>query len=112
MEYLLLLFRRHLSLHPDKAFLGAQAFAQLLGVDIGEYCGDQFDRLVLVDDAARLCEDGQGSDVGGQNLAVAIEKIGARARGGLVDRDLQRLRRLAGEAQLDQLGPDAGIGET
>src|SRR5271154_1654750 len=112
MEYLLLLFRRDLSLHPDEAFFGAQAFAQLLGVDIGEYRGDQFDRLVLVDDAARLCEDGQGSDVGGQNLAVAIEKIGARARSSLVDRDLQRLRRLAGEAQLDQLGPDAGIGET
>ena len=112
MEYLLLLFRRHLALDPDEAFLGAQAFAQLLGVDIGQNGGDQLDRLVFVDDAARLGEHGQGSDVGGQNLAVAIEKIRARARRGLVDRDLQRLRRLAGDAQLDELGADAGIGET
>ena len=105
MEYLLLLLRRHLALDPDEALLGAQALAQLLGVDVGQHGGDQLDRLVLVDDAARLGEHRQRPDVGGENFAVAIEKVRARARGGLVGRDLQRLRRLAGRPNLTSLAP-------
>ncbi len=34
-------------------------------------CVYEFDRLVLVDDVARLGEDRDGADVGRQHLAVA-----------------------------------------
>src|SRR5579862_7130961 len=56
MEYLLLLLGSDLTLDPDKAFLRAEALPQFLGVDVRQHRGDQLHRLVLVDDAPRLCE--------------------------------------------------------
>ena len=111
MEDLLLLLRRHLALDPDEALLRAEPFAQLLGVDVGQHGGDQLDRLVLVDDAARLGEHRHRLDVGRQNLAVAVEQIGPRAGDRLVGRHFQRLRRIVRDAERDQLGADADIGD-
>ena len=42
-----------------------------------------------------------------KDLAVAVEEIGTRAGGGLVGGDFQRERRIAREAEQDQLGGDA-----
>ena len=111
MEDFLLLLRRDLALDPDEALLRAEPLAQLLGVDVGQNGGDQLDRLVLVDDAARLGEHRHGLDVGGEDLAVAVEQIGPRARGRLVGRDFQGLRRIVRQAERDELGADAGIGD-
>ena len=107
----LLLLRRDLALDPDEALLRVEALAQFVGVDVGQNGGDEFDRFVLVDDVARLGEDRHGLDVGGENIAVAVEQIGARAGGGLIGGDLQRLRRLVRQAVMGELGGDAEIGD-
>ncbi len=64
----LLLRRRDFTLQPDKAFLAGQAVADFAGVEIGQSGGQKLDRLVLVDDAARLAEQARRLDVGGQYL--------------------------------------------
>ncbi len=51
-----------------------------LRVDVGQHGGQQLDRLVLVDDAARFGEDRHGLDVGRHDLAVAVEDVRPRAR--------------------------------
>ena len=84
MENLRLLLRRHLTLDPDEALLRRQPFAQILGVEIGQDRGQEFDCLVLVDDVGRFGEDGHRLDVGREHFPVAIEKIGPGAGDGLV----------------------------
>ena len=63
-----------------KPFFGVEPLAQFVRVDVGQHGGDEFDRLVLVDDVARLGEHRHGLDVGGEDGAVAVEQIGPRAR--------------------------------
>ena len=82
----LLLLRRDFALQPDKALLARQPLAHFAGVEIGQRRGQEFDRLVLVDDAARFAEQRRRLDVGGEHLAVAVDDI--RPRGG--DRVLRR----------------------
>ncbi len=72
--------RRDLALEPDEAALPAEPLAQLGGVEVGHHGGQQLDRLVDVDDAARLGEQRRRLDVGREDFAVAVENIGARGR--------------------------------
>src|SRR5258705_12272649 len=75
---LLLLLRGDLALQPDKTFFRGQAFAHFGGVEIGQRRGQKLDRLVLVDDPARLAEQAGRLDVGGEHLAVAIDDVRPR----------------------------------
>src|SRR5207253_6549786 len=75
----LLLFWRDLALQPDKPLARGQAVAHLDGVEIGQRAGEQLDRLVLVDDAARLREQAWRLDVGRENFAVAVDDVGPRS---------------------------------
>ncbi len=72
---LLLLLGRDLAFEPDEAALGGEPFSQLAGIEIGQHRGEQLDRLVDVDQFARLGEQRRRLDVGGQDLAVAIEDV-------------------------------------
>ena len=74
------LLRRDLALEPDEAALGRQPLAQLGRVEVGQHRGEQFDRLVDVDDAVRLGEQRGRAHVGRQDLAVAVEDVGPRGR--------------------------------
>ena len=76
----LLLLRRDFALQPDEALLRRQPLAHFAGVEIRQRRGQQLDRLVLVDDAARLAEQARRLDVGGEHLAVAVDDIGPRGR--------------------------------
>ena len=105
------LLRRDLALDPYEAFLRAETLAKLPGVDVRQHGGDEFNRLVLVDDAVRLGEDRHGLDVGGEDLTVAVEEIGARPGHGLIGVAFQRLRRIVREAEHDELRPDGGVGD-
>ena len=102
------LFRRDLPLDPDEALSRAEPLAQLLGVDVRQNGGDEFDRLVLVDDAIGLGEDRHGLHVGRQDLAVAVEQVRPRAGNGLVGRAFQRLRRIMRDPEHDELHPEHG----
>ena len=55
-----------------------QPVAHLAGVEIGQRRGQKLDRLVLVDDAARLGEQARRLDVGREDLAVAVDDVGPR----------------------------------
>ena len=77
---LLLLARGDLALQPGKAGFARQAGVQHARVEIGQHRHQEFGRLIGIDDAARLGEQRGRADVGGQNLAVAVEKIGTRRR--------------------------------
>ena len=111
MEDLGPLFRRDLALDPHEAFLGGKPLAQFLGVDVGQDGRDQFDRLVLVDDPVRLGEHRHGLHVGGEDLAVAVEQVRARAGDRLVGCVFQRLRGIVRYAEHDQLHDERRIGD-
>ena len=107
---LVLLLGGDLALDPDKALLRVETVAQFMRVDVGQHGGDEFDRLVLVDQVARFGEHRHGLDVGGEDIAVAVGEIGARAGGGLIGGRFQRLR-LARKAEMQQLAANAEIGQ-
>ena len=73
---LLLLLGADLALEPDEAALRRQALAHFVGVEIGQHRGEQFLRLVHVDELARLGEQRRRLHVGGEDLAVAVEDVG------------------------------------
>ena len=50
------------------------------GVEVGQHRGQQLGRLVDVDDPARLAEQRRHPDVGGEDLAVAVEDVGPGGR--------------------------------
>ena len=58
----------------------AEPVAHFGGVEIGQHGGQQLDRLVDVDDPARLGEQRRRAHVGREDLAVAIEDVGTRGR--------------------------------
>ena len=92
----LLLFRRDRALDPNEALAGAEPLAQFPRVDIGKHGGQKFDRFVLVDDAPRFRENRHDLDVGCQDLAVAIENIGACRGDGIGGRAFDALRAAPG----------------
>ena len=67
-----------------KPFFDAEPLAHLGGVEIGQRRGQQFDRLVLVDDPARLGEQRRRLDVGGEHCAVAVDDVGPRGGDGVL----------------------------
>ena len=77
---LLLLLGTDLALEPDEAALRRQALAHFVGVEIGQHRGQQFFGFVHVDELARFGEQRRRLDVGGENLPVAVENVGARGR--------------------------------
>ena len=110
MKDLGLLLGRDLPLDPNEAFLRAQPLAQLFRIDVRKHGGDEFDGLVLVDDAVRLGEDRHGLDVGGEDQAVAVDEIGPCAGDRLISRAFQRLGRIMREAEREELRADRGVG--
>ena len=74
----LLLLRRDLALEPDEAALRGEPFAQFGGVEIGQFGGEQLDRLVDIDDVTRLAVERGHAHVGGQHFAAAVEDVGTR----------------------------------
>ncbi len=73
---LLLLLGADLALEPDEAALRRQALAHFGGVEIGQHRGEQFLRLVHVDELARFGEQRRRLHVGGEDRPVAVEDIG------------------------------------
>ena len=67
-------------LSQTKPFFDDEALARFLAVEIGHHRGEQFLRLVDVDQLARLGEQRRRLHVGGEDLAVAVENV--RPRGG------------------------------
>ena len=65
-------------LSQTKPRLEDEPLAQFLGVEIGQHGGEQLDRLVDVDQLARLGEQRGRLHVGGEDLAVAVEDVGPR----------------------------------
>ena len=97
-----LLARRDLALDPDEALLRAELVAQIRGVEVRQHGGQQLDRLVLVDDVARLGEDRDHLHVGGQHLAVAVDDVGP-GRGNLGRSGTAHLARvLARHGEIDE----------
>src|SRR3974390_1275638 len=78
--HFLLLLGRDLALEPDETTLRRQPVAHFLRVEIWQGGGEQFDRLVRIDQLARFGEQRGRFDVGRENLAVAVENV--RPRGG------------------------------
>src|SRR5205807_9319344 len=76
----LLLLRRDLALQPAEALARRQALAHLGLVEVWHRRGQKLDRLVLVDDAARLAEHAGGLDVGREDRAIAVDDVGPRGR--------------------------------
>ena len=91
---LLLLLGRDLALEPDEAALRRQPFAHFARIEIGQGRGQQLDRLVHIDDLARLGEQRRRAHVGREDLAVAVENVGPRGRDRIMrGRALVRTRR-------------------
>src|SRR6202012_5421713 len=107
MDFLLLL-RGDFALEPDKALASRQAFAHLASVEIGQRAAQQFDRLVLVDDATRLAEQARRLDVGGEDFAVAIDDI--RPRGGIMRGGAMGAAAIDTGCEHHQPSADHGIG--
>ena len=72
---LLLLLGRDLAFEPDEAALGGEPFPEFTGIEIGQHRGEQLDRLIDVDQFARLGEQRRRFHVGRQDLAVSIEDV-------------------------------------
>ena len=105
---LFLLFWRDLALDPHETLARSELVAQFLCIQIGQDGGDEFGRLVLVDDAARLGKERDRSDVGRHDLAVAVDDLRARA-GTLFDDGPAQRRRIGLEAEIDETGADHAI---
>ena len=80
----LLLLGGDFALEPDEAALRRQPLAHFAGVEIGHHRGQQFDRLVDVDQLARLGEQRRCLDVGGDDGAIAVEDVGTRGGDGVL----------------------------
>jgi hypothetical protein len=79
---LLLLLRGDLTLEPGKAAPAiAEPVAHFLRVEVRHHGGQQFHRLVHVDQPLRLAEQRGHAHVCREDFAVAVEDIGPRRRG-------------------------------
>ena len=105
----LLLLRRDLALQPDKTLFRRQAVAHFAGVEIGQRRGQKLDRLVLVDDAARLAEQARRLDVGGKDLAVAVDDIRPRGRDRVLRRGAARAVAVGADREHHEPPADHGI---
>ena len=71
-------------LSQTKPRLEDEPLAQFGGVEIGQDGGEELDRLVDVDHAARLGIERRHAHVGREHFAVAVEDVGTRGRNGVV----------------------------
>src|SRR5262249_11809532 len=76
--HLLLLRRRDVTLEPGKTALRSEPIAHFAAIEVRQYAGQEFGRLVGIDDPARLREQGRGLEIGRQYFAVAVEDVGSR----------------------------------
>ena len=105
----LLLLRRDFALQPDKALARRQPLAHFAGVEIRQRRGQKLDRLVLVDDAARLAEQARRLDVGGQHLAVAVDDIGPCGRDRILRRGAARAVAVGADGKHHQASGEDGV---
>jgi len=92
-----------------KPFLAGQPVAHFAGVEIGQRRGQKFDGLVLVDDPPRLGEQARRLDVGGEDLAVAVDDIRPRGGDGVLRRGAARAMAVADGGVHDQPSADHGV---
>ena len=85
-----------------KPFFAGQPVAHFAGVEVRQRRGQKLDRLVLVDDPARLGEQARRLDVGGEDLAVAVDDIRPRGRDGVLRRGAARAMAVADGGEHDQ----------
>lgn len=105
----LLLLRRNLALEPDEALARLQALAHLGLVEVGHGGGQKLDRLVLVDDAARLAEQARRLDVGREDRTIAIDDVGPRGRDHLLRRGAARAVRVGADREHHEPAADQGV---
>ncbi|MGY3456969.1 hypothetical protein ACVWW5_002419 [Bradyrhizobium sp. LM3.4] len=105
----LLLLRRDLTLEPDEALARRQALANLDLVEVGHGGGQELDRLILVDDAARLPEQARRFDVGREDRAVAIDDVGPRGRDHLLRRGAARAVGVGADREHHEPAADQGV---
>ena len=92
-----------------KPFFAGQPVAHFAGVEIRQRRGQKLDRLVLVDDPARLAEQARRLDVGGEHLAVAVDDIRPRGCDGVLRRGAARAMAVAADREHDQPSADHRI---
>ncbi|MHC2378600.1 hypothetical protein ACVIHA_002975 [Bradyrhizobium liaoningense] len=105
----LLLRRRDLALEPGEALARLQALAHLGLVEVGNGRGQELNRLILVDDAARLAEQARGLDVGRKDRAVAVDDVGPRGRNHLLRRGAARPVGVRADREHHEPPADQGI---
>ena len=104
-----LLLGRDVTLEPHEAALGGQPLAQLGGIDIGQVRGEQFHRLVDIDEPARLAVERGHAHVGGQNLAAPIEDVRTRRRDRVAGDDAVHGTAVGCDRKHDEAGGNDGI---
>ncbi len=92
-----------------KPFFDDSRCAHFAGVEIRQRRGQQLDRLVLVDDPARLAEQAGRLDVGGEHLAVAVDDVGPRGGDRVLRRGAARGVIVGADRDHDQPAADHGI---
>ncbi len=80
-----------------------------IGVEVGQRAGEKLDRLVLVDDAARLGKQAGRLDVGGENLAVAVDDVGPCGGDRVLRRGAARDVAVGADREHDEPPADHGI---
>ena len=105
----LLLLRRDFALQPDEALFRRQPFAHFAGVEVRQRRGEELDRLVLVDDPARLAEQARRLDVGGEHLAVAVDDVRPRGGDGVLRRGAARGVIVGADREHHQPAADHGV---
>ena len=106
----LLLRRSDGAFDPDEALVRAEPLGQLADAEIGKDRGKLVDRLIAVDDPARLGEDRCHLDVGREHGTIAIENVRPR-RGDRIGGSLMRLPQFWMHREIDELAADDAIDE-
>src|SRR5690606_37593765 len=101
-----LLARRELAAQPDKACIAVELAVGLSIIEVRQDRLELLDRLINVDDAARLGEEGGGLDISRQNLPVTIEDVRTRG-GGTALRQVDD--RLFNHAEMHKTGTNGAI---
>ena len=77
--HLLLLHRGDLALEPGEAAFRSEPVADLAAVEVRQHAGKKLGRLVRVDDAPRLGEQGGRAQIGGQESRHLRSRMSGRA---------------------------------
>ena len=107
-QNLALLLRRQLAAQPLEARIGGKLLIGAALVEIRQNRPQLLDSLIDIDDAMRFGEKRDGANIGGQNLAIAVEKIGAGRHQAVGGCDA-RYRFLLGHAILHKTPANDGV---